>query len=599
MHLKLIARAAHSHAASLRKISLMLVSALLTLVACTTQPESPGTQGSATGPAKTQPYNQGQSHESDSMAASDADVSHLYEQKIAVAEMAIARRQSPAGMYTDRLAMAPGRAYMGFTSEPLNTENYAHYDSNPIKLVGENPVSTFSIDVDTGAYANVRRMLNDGYLPPQDAVRVEELINYFSYDYETPASRNTPFSINMEMATTPWNANTYLLQVGLKGYEVETTERPAANLVFLVDVSGSMQDPDKLPLLKNAFRLLTKQLGAEDSIALVVYAGSTGIVLEPTPGDKKATILSALDQLTAGGSTNGAAGIDLAYQMAQQAFVKGGINRIILATDGDFNVGTVNFEALIDKVEKHRRTGISLTTLGFGTGNFNDQLMEQLADAGNGNYAYIDGLGEARKVLVEELSSTLQTIAKDVKIQIEFNPAVVAEYRLIGYENRMLRREDFNNDKIDAGEIGAGHTVTALYEITLVGGAGQRVDPLRYGKAGANDSNRNTDELAFVRLRYKAPDSDLSELIEAVLKRQDILQFNDAGSELQFAAAVAAFGQQLRGGDYLENFGFDAIRKLAGASRGTDPHGYRGEFITLVELADSLSAQQTNKVATR
>ena len=308
--------------------------------------------------------------------------------------------------------------------------------------------------------------------------------------------------------------------------------------------------------------------------------------------------------MSAGGSTNGAAGIDLAYQMAEQAFIKNGINRVILATDGDFNVGTVNFEALIDKVEEHRKQGVSLTTLGFGTGNYNDHLMEQLADEGNGNYAYIDGLNEARKVLVEELSSTLQTIAKDVKIQIEFNPSVVAEYRLIGYENRMLRREDFNNDKIDAGEIGAGHTVTALYEISLVGSEGQRIDPLRYGQAettnrgqGRNDKGHN--ELAFVRLRYKQPDSDTSKLIEQELRRDQIVEMDAASDELQFAAAVAAFGQQLRGGDYLENFGYADIRKLALAGRAEDRFGYRGEFISLVNLADSLAAQHPEKVATR
>jgi Ca-activated chloride channel family protein len=389
------------------------------------------------------------------------------------------------------------------------------------------------------------------------------------------------------------------LQVGLKGFEVEAAERPAANLVFLVDVSGSMQDANKLPLLKNAFRLLTKQLDSRDSVAMVVYAGATGIVLQPTAGNQKATILSALDQLTAGGSTNGAAGINLAYQMADQAYIKDGINRVILATDGDFNVGTVNFEALVDMVEERRKRGISLTTLGFGTGNYNDHLMEQLADEGNGNYAYIDGIKEARKVLVEELSSTLHTIAKDVKIQIEFNPSVVAEYRLIGYENRMLRREDFNNDHIDAGEIGAGHTVTALYEISLVGSEGQRVDPLRYAQNETAIDSSAANELAFVRLRYKQPDSDTSNLIEQVLRRDEIVELNAASDALQFAAAVAAFGQQLRGGDYLENFGYADIRELALMGRADDRFGYRGEFVSLVNLADSLAAADPDRVAAR
>jgi len=483
-------------------------------------------------------------------------------------------------------------------SEPLNRENYAHVERNPVKLVGEEPVSTFSIDVDTGAYANVRRMLNHGSLPPQDAVRVEELINYFSYNYKQPDNINTPFSINMEMAPTPWNADTHLLQIGLQGYHVEAAERPATNLVFLLDVSGSMNSPDKLPLLKRSFSLLTRQMTADDRISIVVYAGASGVVLEPTPGNKKATIQAALDRLAAGGSTNGAAGIDLAYRMAEQGFIKNGINRVVLATDGDFNVGTVNFESLIDMVEERRKQGISLTTLGFGTGNYNDHLMEQLANKGNGNYAYIDNLNEARKVLVDELSSTLQSIAKDVKIQVEFNPRVVAEYRLIGYENRMLRREDFNNDRIDAGEIGAGHTVTALYEISLTGSKGQLMDPLRYAnETDEASSKHNTDEVAFVRLRYKDPDADRSQLIERAVKKSDIVDLRQTSDELRFAAAVAAFGQRLRGGEYLHDFGYENIRQLANHARGRDEHGYRGEFIGLVNLADSLSVGADNAYA--
>jgi len=472
-------------------------------------------------------------------------------------------------------------------SEPINRENYENFESNPVRLVSEHPVSTFSIDVDTGSYANVRRLLNAGQLPPQDAVRVEELINYFSYQYPVPDKSNTPFTINTELAQTPWNPETLLFRIGLKGFEVAAAERPAASLVFLIDVSGSMRSPDKLPLLKNAFRLLTRQLNERDTIAMVVYAGATGIVLEPTQGDQRAKIMNALDQLSAGGRTNGGAGIRLAYSLAQDAFIEDGINRVVLATDGDFNVGTVNFEALVDLVSERRQGGISLTTLGFGTGNYNDHLMEQLADEGNGNYAYIDNLNEARKVLVEELTATLQTIAKDVKIQIEFNPSTVAEYRLIGYENRMLRREDFNNDKIDAGEIGAGHTVTALYELSLADGKGRLVDPLRYGTEQRQTAKSN--ELAFVRLRYKAPNGDRSNLIERALKRDEIVTVDKASDDLRFAAAVAAFGQRLRGGDYLNDFDFADIRQLSAGSRSQDPHGYRGEFITLVELADSLS----------
>jgi Ca-activated chloride channel family protein len=585
----------------LHKLWLVLVGALITLMACTTSTEPP--------PTPTGSIKQDATKHTTQQPAPVVTDKDLHNDEIVVTARKRSGRMQEApmslgsNMAYESFDMVAGPAYplrhLRAPSEPINRENYAHVESNPIKLVSEEPVSTFSIDVDTAAYANVRRMLNAGQLPPQDAVRVEEMINYFSYDYTIPRDAEVPFSINMEIATSPWNPHTQLLQVGLKGFEVEAAERPAANLVFLVDVSGSMQDADKLPLLKNAFRLLIQQLDARDSVALVVYAGATGIVLQPTAGDQKATILSSLDQLTAGGRTNGAAGINLAYQMAEQAFIKDGINRVILATDGDFNVGTVSFEALVDMVEERRNKGISLTTLGFGTGNYNDHLMEQLADEGNGNYAYIDGLNEARKVLVEELTATLQTIAKDVKIQIEFNPDVVAEYRLIGYENRMLRREDFNNDKIDAGEIGAGHTVTALYEISLVGSEGQRVDPLRYGQIDNAAAAKSANELAFVRLRYKEPGGNTSKLIEKALRRDQIVELAAASDELLFAAAVAAFGQQLRGGDYLEDFGYAEIVKLAQQSRAGDPFGYRGEFISLVNLADSLAAAAQDRVAAR
>jgi len=474
-----------------------------------------------------------------------------------------------------------------YNNKPANSENYAHFDDNPVKRAAEQPVSTFSIDVDTGAYANVRRFLNQGGLPVKDAVRVEEMINYFSYDYPLPKDKTRPFSVTTEIAPTPWNKDSHLLRVGLKGYDIAAEKLPPANLVFLVDVSGSMMTPDKLPLLKSGLKLLVQNLRAQDRVSLVVYAGNTGVVLEPTPGDQKGKILAALEGLAAGGSTNGGAGITLAYAMAEQGFIKGGINRVLLATDGDFNVGTVSFEALKNMVEDKRKTGVSLTTLGFGTGNYNDRLMEQLADAGNGNYAYIDTLNEANKVLVTEMSSTLQTIAKDVKIQIEFNPALVAEYRLIGYENRALQREDFNNDKIDAGDIGAGHTVTALYEIVLTGSHGARVEPLRYGKEAAAHGDKN--ELALLRLRYKLPDSESSQLIEQPLKTADLQR--DAGktsADFRFSAAVAGFGQLLRGGKYTGEFGYDDIIKLAQGARGQDGFGYRGEFLALVNLAKSL-----------
>jgi Ca-activated chloride channel family protein len=473
-------------------------------------------------------------------------------------------------------------------SEELDRENYAHFDDAGVRRVAENPVSTFSIDVDTGAYSNVRRMLNAGRLPARDAVRVEEMINYFSYDYPAPKTNTPPFAVYAETGPTPWNANSRLLHIGIRGFDAAQQQLPPSNLVFLVDVSGSMQSPDKLGLLKSALKLLTRQLRKDDTISIVVYAGASGVVLEPTSGNEHAKISAALDALSAGGSTNGAAGIRLAYSIAEQAFIKDGINRVLLATDGDFNVGTVSFEALKDLVEEKRKSGISLTTLGFGSGNYNDRLMEQLADAGNGNYAYIDTLNEAQKVLVDEMSSTLNTIAKDVKIQIEFNPAVVAEYRLIGYENRTLAREDFNNDKVDAGEIGAGHTVTALYEITLNTSDAKRIDALRYADGSATDT-RHRDEIALLRLRYKQPDDEVSKLIESTIKTADVKpKLDDTSKNFRFAASVAAFGQLLRGGRYTESFDYDAVLELARNARGDDPFGYRGEFLSLVNLAKSL-----------
>ena len=486
------------------------------------------------------------------------------------------------------IAYAPALTYQ----QPVDTERYQHLDENGVHLVSEQPVSTFSIDVDTGAYANVRRFLNAGQLPPQDAVRVEEMINYFDYQYAAPASRDTPFKVSTELANAPWNQQSLLLKIGIKGFEVPASERPAANLVFLIDVSGSMQSPDKLPLLKNAFRLLTDQLNERDHVAMVVYAGSSGMVLEPTSGKDKHKILAALERLEAGGSTNGAAGIEQAYALAKSMSIPQGINRVVLATDGDFNVGTVNFEALVDKAERERASGVALTTLGFGTGNYNDQLLERLADAGNGNYAYVDTLSEARKVLVSELSSTLFTIAQDVKIQVEFNPATVQEYRLVGYENRLLKREDFNNDKVDAGDIGAGHRVTALYEIVPVGGKA-RVDALRYGAASHTTDKMaaKTTELANVRLRYKQPSSDQSQLLEYPIVRSSQVALASASPDFRFAASVAAFGQLLRGGKYMEGFGYRDVAALASSSRGADGEGYRSEFVSLVKLAESLQPQ--------
>ena len=531
-------------------------------------------------------------------AAAKDDLSEIIVTSSRRSEGRLARRENAAERKLEKMPSAPQVAYpssaplMAITSMPqqqaVNTENYDHLSDNAVHLASEQPVSTFSIDVDTGAYANVRRFLNAGQLPPQDAVRIEEMINYFDYDYAVPSDRKAPFKVSTELAGAPWNQQALLLKIGIKGFEVAAAERPAANLVFLIDVSGSMQSPDKLPLLKNAFRLLTAQLAERDRVSIVVYAGSTGVVLEPTSGKEKHKILAALDRLEAGGSTNGAAGIEQAYALARSMSIPGGINRVVLATDGDFNVGVVSFEALVDRAERERASGVALTTLGFGTGNYNDKLLERLADAGNGNYAYVDNLAEARKVLVSELSSTLFTIASDVKIQVEFNPATVQEYRLIGYENRMLAREDFNNDKVDAGEIGAGHRVTALYEIIPVGGRGH-VEPLRYGEQSATKAKAG--ELAHLRLRYKQPSSDTSQLLEYPIEAKSALPLAKTSDDFRFAASVAAFGQVLRGGKYVGGFGYEDIVSLARGGLSKDNEGYRREFISLVKLADSLQPQ--------
>ncbi len=474
---------------------------------------------------------------------------------------------------------------------PGDRERYSEFDSHGVVEVVRQPVSTFSIDVDTGSYANVRRLLNEGRLPRHDAVRVEELVNYFAYADPVPRHRDRPFRVTAEVAPTPWNPQTRLLRVALKAWETPSGALPPSNLVFLVDVSGSMNSLDKLPLLKRSIKLLTRRLRPEDRVTLVVYAGAAGVVLEPTAGDRRATIEAALDRLSAGGSTHGSAGIELAYAKAREAFIAGGINRVILATDGDFNVGTVDQRALLGMIERQREAGIALTTLGFGRGNLNDRLMEQLADHGNGNYAYIDNLLEAQKVLVEQAGGTLLTVAKDVKVQVEFNPARVAEYRLIGYENRALRREDFNNDRVDAGELGAGHSVVALYELALVGSSGGLLEPLRY--AGAADAARRApahgDELAFVRLRYKAPAGGASRLIElAVTDRLVRDRLDQSSNDFRFAAAVAAFAQRLRGATHLNGFTYPDILALAGAARGADAQGHRSEFLRLVGLAQSL-----------
>ena len=459
-------------------------------------------------------------------------------------------------------------------------EQYEGKEVSPVHLAREEPVSTFSVDVDTGAYANARRFLAQGQLPPARAVRTEEMINYFRYDYARPAARDVPFSVTTDLAVTPWNPATRLLRVGLRGYDLPRNGRPPANLVFLVDVSGSMNAPDKLPLLKSALAGLAGELGKQDKVSIVVYAGAAGLVLEPTNDTRK--IRDALDRLQAGGSTAGAAGLQLAYNIARDNFIEGGVNRILIGTDGDFNVGVTKHDDLIAMIEKERDNGITLTTLGFGQGNYNEALMEQIADHGNGNYAYIDSALEAKKVLGEQMSSTLFTIAKDVKIQVEFNPVQVSQYRLLGYENRALREQDFDNDKVDAGDIGAGHQVTAIYEIVPAGAKGW-IAPRRYDDP-LPAAARQAGELAFVKLRYKLPDGKVSKLIERAVPARLMASAVRPSGDFAFAAAVAAFGQSLRGDDLLGGFTPAQIRQLAGSQ---DDY-WRQEFVKLVDVADSL-----------
>lgn len=479
-----------------------------------------------------------------------------------------------------------------------NRDRFSSEDTNPVKSVATAPVSTFSADVDTASYSFVRKALMAGTLPDKDSVRVEEMINYFPYDWPGPESAADPFKATVTVLPTPWNAHTRLMHVGIKGFDIVPDTAPAANLVFLIDVSGSMNEPDKLPLLKGAFRLLVEKLKAEDTVSIVTYAGNAGTVLEPTKIKDKAKILSAIDTLQPGGSTAGAAGIEEAYGLAQKAFVKDGVNRVMLATDGDFNVGPSSDDALKTMIEEKRKSGIFLSVLGFGRGNYNDALMQTLAQNGNGTAAYIDTLAEAQKSLVEEAGSSLFPIAKDVKFQVEFNPAQIAEYRLIGYETRALKREDFNNDKVDAGDIGSGHRVTAIYEITPKGSPAVLNDDLRYAEkkapetAATDGSAASSGELAFLKIRYKKPDSDTSTLITTPVTEANAAGSIDAASrDVRFSVAVAAFGQKLRGTAAVSDYAYDSILDLAAAARGHDPYGYRGEFVNLVRLAKGLSGE--------
>ncbi len=509
----------------------------------------------------------------------------------------MAMEAAPSGAAADAMMAAPaGMPMQPGTIAPAPSvtqpsgDQFTQFAESPIKVTAEQPGSPFSIDVDTASYSYVRNALQNGWVPEPDAVRLEELINYFSYDYPAAESAATPFQPSVKIMPTPWNQETELVQIGIKGYVPPAGEQKAANLVFLLDTSGSMDEPDKLPLLKRAFALLVDQLKPTDTVSIVAYAGSAGVVLEPTKAADKARILSALENLYAGGSTAGAEGIELAYRLAEQNRVADGVNRVILATDGDFNVGIEDPQDLVNFIKQKRNTGVFLSVLGFGQGNLGDDTMQALAQNGNGNAAYIDSFKEAQKVLVQQAGGTLETIAKDVKIQVEFNPAFVSEYRLIGYETRALNREDFNNDKVDAGDVGAGTTVTALYEITPVGSGGGQVDPLRYGNQTATPAAAfgPADELGYLKLRYKIPNADTSKLIELPITRSLAVNSIGAASEDQrFAAAVAAFGQKLRGSSYGDMSWRD-IRQLAQGARGADESGYRAEFMQLIDAAASL-----------
>ncbi|MGR3972342.1 vWA domain-containing protein [Shewanella sp. 1180_01] len=514
------------------------------------------------------------------------------------AKVEMARVAAPMQMSSNGAVIGMSIAPMprDYAAIPLAQNKFEQQVQNGIMVAGEIPVSTFSIDVDTGSYATLRRMLREGRLPEKGTVRVEEMLNYFAYDYPLPAKNAAPFSVTTELAPSPYNDDMMLLRIGLKGYDLPKSQLGASNLVFLLDVSGSMASADKLPLLQTALKLLTAQLSAQDKVSIVVYAGAAGVVLDGASGNDTHTLTYALEQLSAGGSTNGGQGITQAYQLAKKHFIPNGINRVILATDGDFNVGVTDFDDLIALIEKEKDHGIGLTTLGFGLGNYNDQLMEQLADKGNGNYAYIDTLNEARKVLVDELSSTLFTIAKDVKVQVEFNPALVSEYRLIGYENRALAREDFNNDKVDAGEIGAGHTVTALYELRYVEAGNRMNDKLRYGvDAQTGKEKYSREEIAFLKLRYKLPEQTQSQLLSYPIRLdQSVKQLEQASDDFRFAAAVAGLGQLLNGSHYLHQFDYTKLSLLARSALGDDPFGYRHEFVQLMETAAAI--EQSNQL---
>jgi len=516
------------------------------------------------------------------------DVSELSE--VVVTANAIKRERKSLGYAVQDMAGSP--TYIRTENYPVhNTESYDAINENIFKQPINAPYSTFSIDVDAASYSNMRRFLNNGQMPPKDAVRIEEMVNYFNYDYEQPTGED-PFSVNTEISTAPWNAKHKLVHIGLQGKKIATDNLPASNLVFLLDVSGSMSAANKLPLLKSGFKMLVEQLRPEDHVSIVVYAGAAGLVLPPTSGSEKNTILAALNNLQAGGSTAGGAGIKLAYKVALENFKSEGNNRIILATDGDFNIGASSNGEMQRLIEEKRDQGVFLTALGFGMGNYKDSKMETIADKGNGNYAYIDNILEAKKVLVNEFGGTLFTIAKDVKLQVEFNPTKVAAYRLIGYENRMLQDEDFNNDKKDAGELGSGHTVTALYEIIPAGIQSEfmPIDDLKYQQKNIKPSAQNSNELLTIKLRYKQPDGNKSKLIShAVIDHKVAL---DRTSEnFKWSAVVAGFGMLLRDSAFKNDLTFDELLRLARKGKGVDKEGYRIEFINLVQSCQLLAVK--------
>lgn len=514
------------------------------------------------------------------------------EKKMESVSYAVSQKQSRKRVRRRNTSIKYAPASLGEDDSNYNTEEYATVDENGFKKVMDKPLSTFSIDVDAASYSNVRRFINNGQLPPKDAVRIEEMINYFGYDYKNPSGKD-PFSINTEVSTAPWNQEHMIVQVGLQGEKIAMDNLPASNIVFLIDVSGSMSAPNKLPLLKSAFKLLANELRPQDKVSIVVYAGAAGLVLPPTDGNDKKKMMEALDKLQAGGSTAGGAGIELAYKTAKKYFIAGGNNRVVLATDGDFNIGASSNAEMERLIEEKRKDDIFLTVLGFGMGNYKDAKMEVLADKGNGNYAYIDNMREAKKVLVNEFGGTLFTIAKDVKIQVEFNPAVVQAYRLIGYENRKLNDEDFNDDKKDAGDLGSGHTVTALYEVIPNGVESpfiKNIDPLKYLET-KQVTTIDTDELLTVKFRYKEPSGSTSKLITQVVKNQ----VSKPSDNLNWTMAVAGFGMLLRDSEFKGECSYDRVLTMAKSAQGKDKFGYRRAFIELVDLAKGMSANQVEK----